>query len=99
MRDGAWAHFVVEHDLVSRKFVLEVDVHGAVAELVGDGHPRQVVGRGVSASRPALTRAPAIAITALMPTVRNSVLFPDMLDPLTISKRTSGESCTSFLTI
>ncbi len=31
--------------------------------------------------------APAKAMTAFMPTVRKSVLLPDMLDPLTINMR------------
>ena len=34
---------------------------------------------------PARTGAPAKASTALIPTVRSSVLFPDMFEPLTIS--------------
>ena len=41
--------------------------------------------RGVIRSRPARTGAPASASTALTPTVRNSVLLPDMFDPLMTS--------------
>ena len=38
---------------------------------------------GVSCSDAARTGAPAIASTVLMPTVRSSVLLPDMFEPLT----------------
>ena len=38
----------------------------------------------------ARTGAPAIASTTLTPTVRSSVLLPDMFEPLTISSRTCG---------
>ena len=41
-------------------------------------------------SRSARTGAPASASTALVPTVRSSVLFPDMFDPLTSSIRESA---------
>ena len=34
----------------------------------------------------ARTGAPACASTALRPTVRSSVLFPDMFEPLTTSR-------------
>ena len=42
---------------------------------------------GESRSRAARTGAPASASTALMPTVRSSVLLPDMFEPLTIRTR------------
>ncbi len=42
---------------------------------------------GVSVSAAARTGAPAIASTTLTPTVRSSVLLPDMFEPLTISSR------------
>ena len=45
---------------------------------------------GVSRNRHARTGAPACASTALTPTVRKSVLLPDMFDPLTTSTRRSG---------
>ena len=45
---------------------------------------------GVSRRRLARTGAPASASTAFTPTVRSSVLLPDMFDPLTTS--TDGPS-------
>jgi hypothetical protein len=50
-------------------------------------------------SEPARTGAPASASTALTPTVRSSVLFPDMFEPLTTSNCVPGVSRTSFRTI
>jgi hypothetical protein len=49
--------------------------------------------------RVARTGAPANASTALTPTVRSSVLFPDMFDPLTTSNWISRPSATSLRTI
>ena len=47
----------------------------------------------------ARTGAPASASTVLIPTVRNSVLLPDMLDPLTTSSCVSVPRWMSFATI
>ena len=53
---------------------------------------------GVSCKRRARTGAPAIASTVLMPTVRSSVLFPDMFEPLTSSTRVRPPMSTSLHT-
>ena len=53
---------------------------------------------GVSRSREARTGAPARASTALIPTVRNKVLLPDMFEPLTIKTRVTPPSATSLRT-
>ena len=45
------------------------------------------IASGESRSRRARTGAPVSARTALTPTVRSSVLLPDMFEPLTISSR------------
>ena len=42
--------------------------------------------------------APAMASTALMPTVRSSVLLPDMFEPLTSSTARVASSRTLFRT-
>ena len=51
-----------------------------------------------SLSRRARTVAPAIASTALTPMARSSVLFPDMLEPLTSKRRVARLSETSLQT-
>ena len=48
------------------------------------------IASGDSVSRRAHTGPPASASTALTPTVRSSVLLPDMFDPLTSSRRGRG---------
>ena len=53
---------------------------------------------GVSRRRFAHTGAPAIANTVLIPTVRSSVLFPDIFEPLTSSTRVGLEISTSLQT-
>ena len=47
---------------------------------------------GESRSRRARTGAPACASTTLTPSVRSSVLLPDMFEPLTTSRRRSPPS-------
>lgn len=46
---------------------------------------------GVSRRLQARTGAPAIASTALIPTVRSSVLLPDIFEPLTRSTRVESK--------
>ena len=55
-------------------------------------------GEGRQRSEAARTGAPASASTALIPTVRSSVLFPDMFDPLD-EQLCAGARCTSLRTI
>src|SRR4051812_48356381 len=52
--------------------------------------------RGESHRDFARTGAPAIASTVLIPTVRSSVLFPDMLDPLMRMMRVELSSVTEL---
>ena len=53
---------------------------------------------GESRSLPGPDRAPAKARTALIPTVRSSVLLPDMFEPLTIKTCVGSPSTMSFRT-
>jgi hypothetical protein len=53
---------------------------------------------GVSDMALAVTVPPARAKTVFTPTARNSVLLPDMFEPLTIHKGMSALNSTSFRT-
>ena len=76
---------------------LRVEARAAFVQRVVDADARADLQRREPQTL-ARTGAPAIASTVLMPTVRSSVLLPDMFEPLISSTRVSPRSLTSLRT-